>query len=390
MAKDELEFKLEDIMVGLGTPTIEDNLPSSYDFGDDEPKDKDDEKEDNELKDFDINKQLANKDDDDSEEDTSKTPSPNVGLNNTDNSESYALAFARYQLERGNLTNLDEEALLKVVEEQGEDEAIAWLFQNEVDLNREAIRDEIRAEYDDDIQEYLKLRDKGVDGLKAKDIASVKRFYDNVDKDDLEDDKNEGLRSDIIADWYKRTTRLSDAKIKKLVENHVALGEDIEVAKDAVDEVRNILAEDIKQYEEYTKKQQKEFEEANRKQLEQLKQRVESMDEVLPGYKINKQTKDKIHEMIVKPVAQDANGNPLNAIWKKRLEDPFKFDTMIAYLEILGVFDGKVDKLLKPAKNAAVSDLSTILATKKFGSKPAQGGGNNDLLGSLGGALNVK
>jgi hypothetical protein len=61
----EIQFELKDIMVGLGTPTIEDNLPSSYDFGDEDKDTKDDEKEENEFKDFDINTQLANKDDND-------------------------------------------------------------------------------------------------------------------------------------------------------------------------------------------------------------------------------------------------------------------------------------------------------------------------------------
>lgn len=393
MAKDELQFNLEDVMVGLGTPNIEDNFSPNFD-SEDEPENteenKDEEKD--EFENFDINTQLANKDDeDDSEDDTGKKSPPSIGSDTEENnnSESYALAFARYQLERGNLTKLDEEALAKVIEEQGDDEAIAWMIQTEMDLNRESIREEARGEYEEEYQEYLKLRDKGLDGLKARDISTVKKFYDNLSEDELEDESNESMRTQVITDWYKRTTRFADARIKKLVDNHIALGEDIEIAKEAAGEVKTILTEEIKAQEEMTKTQKKQFEENNRKQLEELKQRIESMEEVLPGYKVNKQTKDKIHDMIVKPVGTDSYGNPLNAIWKKRLEDPFKFDTMVAYLEVLGVFDGKVDKLLKPAKNSAVRDLSSILSTKKFGSKPAQGNTGGDLLESLGGALKI-
>lgn len=395
MAKNELEFSIEDLVAGLGNPEISDNFSPELDFKPDEQEKTNEEvEEEDEFKDFDINKQLAIKEPDkDESKKTSEKPLSDVGLEETTKStDSYALAFARYQLERGNLTDLNEEDFAKIVEEQGEDEAISWLFQSEVDKNRDAIRNEILDQYEDDVKDFLKLRDNGVEPDIAGDLATAKKFYNSLNLDELEDDSKETLRNKIITDWYKRTTKFNDARIKKLVENHVSLGEDVEIAKEAVGEVKNIISEQEKEVTELTKKQQKDFEDNHKKQLEELRTRIDSMDEILPNYKINKQTKDKIHDMIVKPVAQDQYGNPINAIWKKRMDDPFKFDTMVAYLDTLGIFDGKVDKLLKPAKNSAVSDLERSLRSQKFGSKPATGSrqDSDDLAKGLASALGIK
>ena len=380
MAKNELEFSIEDLVEGLGNPTITDNFTPEI-----EPQEGEESQqaEEDEFKDFDINKQLAQVEDESEDEgESSENPLPDVGLQQEETQQntedSYALAFARYQLEKGNLTNLDEEEFSKIIEESGEDEAIAWLFQSEVDRNREAIRNEILEQYDEDVKEFIKLRDKGLEPEIAGDFATSKKFYNSVKPEDLEADDKESLRTKIITDWYKRTTKFNDTRIQKLVENHIALGEDVDVAKEAVNEVKEIITNEEKELAALTEKQQKEFEENHKKQLAELRTRIDAMDEVLPGYKINKQTKDKIHDMIVKPVANDQYGNPINAIWKKRSEDPFKFDTMVAYLETLGVFDGKVDKLLKPAKNAATSDLQRAMQSKKFGSKPAGGSRSQD------------
>lgn len=394
MAKNELEFSIEDLVQGLGNPEISDNFSPELDLKPETKEESTEEVEEkDEFDDFDINKQLATKEQSTEEsEETSEKPLSDVGLEENKNTDSYALAFARYQLERGNLTDLNEEEFAKIVEEQGEDEAISWLFQSEVDKNREAIRNEILDQYEDDVKEFLKLRDNGIEPDIAGDLATAKKFYSSLNTDELEDDSKESLRSKIITDWYKRTTKFNDARIKKLVENHVALGEDVDVAKEAVGEVKNIISEQEKELTELTKKQQKEFEDNHKKQLEELRSKIDSMDEILPNHKINKQTKDKLHDMLVKPVAQDQYGNPINSIWKKRMSDPFKFDTMVAYLDILGVFDGKMDKLLKPAKNSAVSDLERSLKSQKFGSKPATGSrqDSDDLAKGLASALGIK
>ena len=394
MAKNELDFKIEDLVEGLGNPTISDNFSPEHDLKPETTEEVETVEEKDEFENFDINTQLAQAglQEEDSEED-SESPSLNVGKETTEqnNEESYALAFARYQLEKGNLTELNEEELKKIIEEQGEDEAIAWIFQSEVDNNKEAIRNEILEQYDDDVKEFIKLRDKGLEPGVAGDLATSKKFYNTLNVQDLEDDSKESLRISVITDWYKRTTKFNDARIKKLVDNHVALGEDIDIAKEAVSEVKEILSKEEKELVAYSAKQQKEFEDNHKKQLTELKTRIDGMDEILPGYKINKQTKDKIHDMIVKPVAQDQYGNPLNSIWKKRLDDPFKFDTMVAYLDTIGVFDGKIDKLLKPAKNVAISDLERSLKSKKFGSKPATGSraDNSELASGLSAALGL-
>lgn len=383
MAVEELEFNLEDLLVGMGAPagTEENDTPL-------EMMEVEENKNDDEIE-IDINDVLgqAKEKDEDSEDTSKKSPQKvesTTSQENKDSSDSYALAFARYLLERGNLTDLNEEELTKVIEDEGDDAATAWMFQTEVDRNREAIRNELLDQYEDDVKAYLELVDEGVGHDTASRIAKDKTFYDKLNVDELEDDDKSELREKILTSWYKETTKFTDARIKKMVDNHVALGEDVELSKEAVGDIKDIRAKQVNEEKTKAIEAEKNAAKAREDSLKELRTKIDGLDEVFKGYKINKQTKDKIHDMIVKPVAQDNYGNPVNAIWKKRMEDPIKFDTTLAYLMALEVFDGKSDKLLKPAKSNAVSDLERSLKSKKFGSKPAS---DPTEVGSLGQSL---
>lgn len=341
--------------------------------------------EEDEFKDFDINKTLSEegeqeKDEDSEQEEDKSESSPSTvdseeeQNKNEESSVSYTLAFARYQLERGNLTDLNEEELQKIIEEEGEDEAMGYIFRNEIERTENSIKEELQQQYEDDVKSYLRLRDAGADDEIAKDIAGGQKFYNEIKTEDIENDDNSKLREKILKHWYEKSTTFKPEKINKLIENHVSLGDDVDLAKDAVDEMRDYYKDEVKKQEEQTQKQQEEFKKEHSQQLENLKNKIDQMEEVLPGHKINKQTKDKIYDTITKPVAQDDKGNVLNSIWNKRLQDPFKFDTMLAYLDHIGVLDGKFDKLTKPAKSQAVDDLQNLIKSdKKFGSKPAKG-----------------
>lgn len=349
-------------------------------FEEKEDKDKSKEEEDD-FTNYDVTKEFATDSKEEEEKETKKeetsesSPSTVDEEKDTDDSSvSYPLAFARYQLERGNLTDLNEEELQKVVDEEGEDAAFAYIFETEVKKNNESIRNELLEQYEDDVKDYLSLRESGVDVPDARNIAQSKKFYDTLKEEDIESDDKEKLRADVLTDWYKQKTQFKPEKIRKLVDNHISLGEDVEMAKEAVTEMKEHFSTKTKEYQEMAEKQQEEFKRQNEKQLEELKNKIDGLDEVIPGQKVNKQTKDKIHDLITKPVAQDDRGNVLNHIWNKRAQDPFKFDTMLAYLDILGVLDGKTDKLLKPAKTQATSELAdSIKSDKRFGSKAAKG-----------------
>jgi len=90
------------------------------------------------------------------------------------------------------------------------------------------------------------------------------------------------------------------------------------------------------------------------------------MQEVIPGQKINKQTKDKIYNDIIKPV-MDKFGQTTNTIWAKRSEDPIDFDTKIAYLYETGFFEkGKSwDKVKRVKTTRESSELEEHLSKRR-------------------------
>ena len=88
---------------------------------------------------------------------------------------------------------------------------------------------------------------------------------------------------------------------------------------------------------------------------------INSLDEVIPGVAINKQTKVQMFESITKAV-QDKQGRTTNAIWAKRAEDPMFFDERLAYLFATGFFEkGKPWVKAGQAKTTKeISDLADI------------------------------
>jgi DNA repair exonuclease SbcCD ATPase subunit len=147
-----------------------------------------------------------------------------------------------------------------------------------------------------------------------------------------------------------------------LVERAVSLGEDVEEAQEAVDEIVQYYTEALKS----EKKAAQDAEEAGKKraqeELNNLKTKVKELKEIVPGFTLTPKEKEKIIEKLTKPV-KEINGVPHNAIWSKRQEDPFKFDTILAALDEIGIFDGKWDKLIKKGKSKIVEDLRKSISS---------------------------
>ena len=276
------------------------------------------------------------------------------------------LLFARFLSEQGNLTSFNEEDFLKDLEDSDETTALSNLWNKEV----EKIREGLLEDYEEDVKNYLDLVDSGVDPEIAKDTASSKKFFDSINKADLQDDDKEELRKDILRHKYRLTTRFDDKKIEKLIERTVSLGEDIEEAEEAVDELKQYYAEQIVAEKKQAIAEQEKYKELQKNQLKELKEKIDKVEEVVPGIKLTPKVRQDIFEKITKPV-KEINGQPVNSIWAKRLEDPFKFDTIIATLDSMGIFDGKWDKLLKNTKTKTIDDLKKKLdSNTSFKTKP--------------------
>jgi hypothetical protein len=334
------------------------------------PVPKGEEKEEKEEKveeeEIDVNKALAGEVEDSEEED--KAPEEEEAEEETEekeppassDDESFTLVLARYQLEQGVLSSLDEEELNRVLEEEGEAAAFKYLIQNEVELNTKAVTEQL-TEYS---KEYSELRRAGFSPEEAGNHVLTVEALDSITDEDIQDEDKEDLRRTILKENYKATTNFSEAKIDRLVKRAFDINADVEDAQEALESLREAKKQELAGIKAAQKRQQEEAQEAYNKQLQAINSHVESLSEIVPGKKINKQTKSKIVDLITKPVKQNEDGYALNAIWNKRSEDPVTFDTIMGYLYLSGVFDGNWDQITKTVNTNLTKKLEKKLSER--------------------------
>ncbi len=239
----------------------------------------------------------------------------------------FTVVFAKDLYEQGLLSSYDEEEYKTAIETDGEAVALRNLIKTEVDQNITAAKSDLDTGY----QEYLTLIGKGVQKESAGTLIDLKKTYNNINIEALEAEEGEDMRRGIITEYYKMTTKLSDARISKLVDKSFDLGDDLEESKEYLGSINSMIDEQITYEETQAVESRRLNEEENTRQLTVLKENIDSLSEIIPGQRINKQTKDKMYNDITKPT-KDANGNVTNALWSKRAEDPVFFDMRLAYL----------------------------------------------------------
>ncbi len=311
-------------------------------------------------------------------ENTDESP---ASTNNTDDTSSdpFTLIFARHQLEQGNISSLDEEELKKQIDENGEDGALTWLMNQELESRTSSAKDE----YDKYAKEYAELREVGIDPETAQNMTYNHEVIDNISEEQVEAEDSEDLRKEILSQHFKATTNFSDDRINKLVKRSIDLGEDVDDAKSALTELKDIYKQNADKAKEEAKNAELQRQEQLQNSLKSLKDKIDGTDEILKGRKINKQTKSKIEQMLTKPVKTNDRGQALNAIWAEREKDPISFDTKVAYFMSMGLFDGKADVFDKNAKTKATQSLKEVLNSRGSnyigGKAPTAGGNSRDL-----------
>lgn len=335
--------------------------------------------------------QKPSKEDSSSEEEKelNNPPAPDDKNSST---EPFALVFAKHLKERGILsTDIDEEELKEIIEKEGEDGALESVFTAEIKNAKESLSQDL----DDYTKEYTQLREMGYSQEDASNIIGSIEEVDNLKEDQLEAEDAEDLRRQVMTQQYKVTTRFTDEKIKKLVQRSFDMGDDIEDSKEALKSLKDVSREQLEDIKNQTAQQEEQAKDNYKKYVESLNKTISDTKEIIPDVPINKQTKDRIKDMITKPTEKDENGNVLNALWAKRHEDPIKFDTTLAYLIHTGAFDGKWDKITKVATTKATSKLKDYIDNQE-GKSGFHGSGRTpnpnskdkqDILGPLKGLL---
>lgn len=297
-----------------------------------------------------------------------KETDPTSKKNITNTKNNFILSLSTVYKEEGLISDFDEAELTKIVEEEGEVAGLKYLN----DLQRDVISQEMQKNYSEDkneLEEYFKLKDLGVDDELAKKLIYNKGTFDNVTEEELEE--NEDLRRKILHQNYKNNTSFSESKIKKEIDKTIMAGDDIEEAMEALSEVKNYTAKQIEAEKLRIKEEEKAAKENIINERKSFKELVNNTDEIFEGQKLTKALKDKITAMVLEPSVKLENGQQLNAVWAERMKDPKKFEMLLAYHIATGTFYGKTDTLDKKAKTKAANKLEEIV---KSTATPIKGG----------------
>lgn len=178
--------------------------------------------------------------------------------------------------------------------------------------------------------------------------------------------ESEDLQKKLVGDFYA-SKGFSEKRINRLVETLGDSGGLEEEAADAVIELSHLA----KQKQEHIKKkfehQQKEMSDQYVAQIEYIGKSVDSVEEIIPGIKMNKVIKDKLFNNLTRIVGKDANGQSQNYTMTVRQQDPIKFDMTVAYLADITKGFTDWSKINKSAKSSATSDLESVLNKQSAG-----------------------
>ena len=291
-----------------------------------------------------------------------ETKTTNKG-ESTNASESFAFVFAKYQQEEGNLSfDLDEKELQDIIEKNGEAGAMAYLWNKESEFRESRLKDM----YEDDVKEFIELKDSGVDPERAKELMHSKIQFSTITPEQLEGEGEgaEELRRKVLKQDLINRTDLSEDEVDDQVESIILSGKDTDKAKKALGMINKFNNEQIaleKKAQADAEKVQAEQAKATR---ESMVKKINESKEIIPGYPISKQGLKNIEKMILEPAVKTKDGRVLNGVWAKFNENPEQSLIKLAAIMDSGIWDGKIDKLQKVAETKTAQKLEGLIKTK--------------------------
>mgnify|MGYP000594897081 CR=1 FL=1 len=290
---------------GEGEKEAEEDTEDTKDSGEEEPPDSPD-------------------DDDNSDDDSS--PSASV--------DPY-IAFGNTLKEGGSFSTFDEEEFKKLAEEKGDPEAaFVEMQQNELEKAKEEY---INSLTEEDKQLY-EAKEAGVNLNEMGQIDKTLKSYNNI-SDEFLDEEDNSETAKAITKEYLRLKGFEDDEINENLELYEENGTLSKWSKKA----RNKIVESLKGQKQQLVEDQKEQKKQEQQEIEQrkqkLKQTVNSYDEIIPGVKLNDNVKQEVYKDMTTPVAEDDQGNPLDAVGHTRSKNPEAFDAAIYYYNRLGLFN---------------------------------------------------
>jgi hypothetical protein len=249
---------------------------------------------------------------------------------------------------------LPEEAVAAITEAEDPQEAFYAAMQGQIDAGIESFVTSLPEKFKQQLIAYNQGVDLDVYGQQQAQTLKL----ESITEDQLKSDTSLQKR---IAKSNLLSKGFTEEKANKYIENWESLNE---LEAEALDAHKEELARSKANEEALVQQaeQQRQLAEQQRVQtINNMQKTIEDTEEIIPGKRLNKISREKILNSMTQIVGKDQNGNPMNAVMATRAKNPIDFEMKLHYLHSLGVFDGKWDDIVKTAKTKAVSELDTKL-----------------------------
>ena len=235
-----------------------------------------------------------------------------------------------------------------------------------VEAIRKEIYDQRYADLNEDQQKYLKALENGVPERTFHEHTSNAEQYEKIADDQISENKgltHELIRRSLIVKGVDPDAAEELATTRSEKENFGEYG--IKAKQELVSYEKSQLQEKIEAEQNKVKARQ----EKEQEELKTLKAQIDQNSEILPGVKINSQTKNKIFDSMTAATGE-VDGSPVNAFMQKYRENPefrLRAHAMMHLTKDLTDFS----KFTKTAKSKAIAKLNEELQkgqTTKTGS----------------------
>jgi hypothetical protein len=292
------------------------------------------------------------------EEDAEKNPNVDLEKDSENLSSSPLTLYAKLLVDEGILRNLNLE------EFDGTAESLTTAMSKEIDFGINSYKEQLP----DELKKIIDYYEEGVPLMNLLEIQDRRVQYKSINDNQIAEDKN--LAKAILKDYYKQTSQFSEEKIDKLIQRSDDLDELTDEAKSSLKELITLQDEYERQELEDAKEFKLRQEKLRTESLNELKNKIDVRNEIIPGGVLTKDLKDKIYKNLTTPVVKDSNGNFLNAVGKYKLENPMEFDILLGYLyeTTKGFKDWSV--LNKTGRKDAITQFENSVKTNdKFSTK---------------------
>lgn len=251
-------------------------------------------------------------------------------------------SIANALVEDGIFQNLDEESLANI--QSAED------FAN-------VISEQIKNQFDERQKRIDEALNYGIEPSEIQKYERVISYLDGINDDIIskETEESENIRKNLIyQDYINRG--FSNERATREVNRSFKAGTDIEDAKEALQSNKEYFSDQYKHLVEDAKEEDRKEQEKYKKQAEELKNSILNNDKAFGEIELDKATRQKVYDSIMKPVYTDPNtGEKLTAIQKVQAENRVEYLKNVGLLYVLtdgfkkldGLVQGKVKREVK-------------------------------------------